>query len=262
MAEQEKFFSVPGLSRGIHIMELLAQRSDGLTQTEIAHELGLPFASVSRITIQLEEMGYLRRDPESKVFRLTMKMMVVGQRAMLGTDMLELAIPVMRQLRDELHDTIALGVIQGTNVVVVESLPGTHPFIFTLNPGFTGQIHVTAPGKAIMAWYDDAHREELLSRMRFKKYNERTITSRAAFVKELNLTRQRGWALDNAEEYDGVYCISVPIFDRTGFPIAAIWVTGPMNRVPSSRYPAIAARLNALVGTISAALGHQADGIS
>jgi hypothetical protein len=35
-----------------------------------------------------------------------------------------------------------------------------------------------------------------------------------------------------------------------------------MNRVPSSRYPAIAARLNALVGTISAALGHQADGIS
>lgn len=256
MAEQEKFFSVPGLSRGIHIMELLAQRSDGLTQTEIAHELGLPFASVSRITIQLEEMGYLRRDPESKVFRLTMKMMVVGQRAMLGTDMLELAIPVMRQLRDELHDTIALGVIQGTNVVVVESLPGTHPFIFTLNPGFTGQIHVTAPGKAIMAWYDDAHREELLSRMRFKKYNERTITSRAAFVKELNLTRQRGWALDNAEEYDGVYCIAVPIFDRTGFPLAAIWVTEPMNRVPSSRYPAIAARLNALVGTISASLGY------
>ena len=55
---------------------------------------------------------------------------------------------------------------------------------------------------------------------------------------------------------DGVYCIAVPILDRTDFPLAAIWVTGPMNRVPSSRYPAIAARLNALVGTISAAVGH------
>lgn len=259
MAENDDNFSVPGLSRGIRIMELLAQRSDGLNQTEIAHALGIPFASVSRITLQLEEMGYLRRDPESKAFRLTMKMMVVGQRAMLGADMLELAIPVMRQLRDELHDTVALGVIQGTNVVVVESVPGTHPFIFTLNPGFTGQIHVTAPGKAILAWYDDARRDALLARMKFKRYNARTITSRTAFVKELALTRRRGWALDNAEEYDGVYCIAVPILDRTGFPLAAIWVTGPMNRVPSSRYPAIAARLNALVGTISSALGHQTE---
>ena len=145
MAEKDDNFSVPGLSRGIRIMELLAQRSDGLNQTEIAHALGIPF--------------------------LTMKMMVVGQRAMLGADMLELAIPVMRQLRDELHDTVALGVIQGTNVVVVESVPGTHPFIFTLNPGFTGQIHVTAPGKAILAWYDDARRDALLARMKFKRYN-------------------------------------------------------------------------------------------
>ena len=259
MSDHEETFSVPGLSRGISILELLARQTEGLNQTEIAHALGIPFASVSRITIQLEEMGYLHRDPESKAFRLTMKMMVVGQRAMLGTDMLELAIPVMRKLRDELHDTIALGVIQGTNVVVVESVPGTHQFIFTLNPGFTGQIHVTAPGKAIMAWYDDARRDAMLSRMRFKKYNDRTITSRAAFVKELKLTRQRGWALDNAEEYDGVYCIAVPIFDRTGFPLASIWVTGPMNRVPVSRYHAIATRLNALVGTISSALGYQAE---
>ena len=68
MAEKDDTFSVPGLSRGIRIMELLAQRSDGLNQTEIAHVLGIPFASVSRITLQLEEMGYLRRDPESKAF--------------------------------------------------------------------------------------------------------------------------------------------------------------------------------------------------
>ena len=45
MAENDDNFSVPGLSRGIRIMELLAQRSDGLNQTEIAHALGIPFAS-------------------------------------------------------------------------------------------------------------------------------------------------------------------------------------------------------------------------
>ncbi|MDD4017130.1 MAG: IclR family transcriptional regulator [Kiritimatiellae bacterium] len=190
-----------------------------------------------------------------------MKMMVVGQRAMIGTDALELAIPVMRQIRDEFYDTVALGVIQGPNVVVIESVPGTHPFIFTLNPGFTGQIHVTAPGKAIMAWYDNARRAAILDQMTFKKYNERTITSHAAFVKELDRTRKRGWAFDNAEEYDGVYCIAVPFFDRTGYPLAAIWMTGPSNRVPVARHPAIAERMKTLAGKISAALGYVPEGL-
>lgn len=256
MAEKDDNFSVPGLSRGIRIMELLAQRSDGLNQTEIAHALGIPFASVSRITLQLEEMGYLRRDPESKAFRLTMKMMVVGQRAMLGADMLELAIPVMRQLRDELHDTVALGVIQGTNVVVVESVPGTHPFIFTLNPGFTGQIHVTAPGKAILAWMPDAERNALIAQMKFKRYNERTITDRKAFIRELAATRERGYALDNAEEYDGVYCVGAPVLDRTGYPVSAIWVTGPSNRINAARIAQMGARVQAEALKVSTSLGY------
>ena len=230
--QNEEDFAVPGLSRGIHILELLAKRPEGLTQSEIAQALSIPFASVSRITNQLETMGYLLRHPQSKAFRLSMRMMMVGQRALIGLDTMELAIPVMRQIRDEMQDTVALGVIQGTNVVVVESVPGTHPFIFTLNPGFTGQIHVTAPGKAIMAWYDLTRRNALLDQMRFKRYNERTITTRTAFEKELDRTRQRGWALDNAEEYDGVYCIAVPLLDRTGFPLAAIGIVLKAERLP------------------------------
>ena len=257
--QNEEDFAVPGLSRGIHILELLAKRPEGLTQSEIAQALSIPFASVSRITNQLEAMGYLLRHPQSKAFRLSMRMMMVGQRALIGLDMMELAIPVMRQIRDEMQDTVALGVIQGTNVVVVESVPGTHPFIFTLNPGFTGQIHVTAPGKAIMAWYDKTRRNAILDKMRFKRYNDRTITTRAAFEKELDRTRQRGWAVDNGEEYDGVYCLAVPVLDRTGFPVAAIWVTGPGNRVPASRHPKIAGRLIELVGGISSALGYESE---
>ena len=257
--QNKEDFAVPGLSRGIHILELLAKRPEGLTQSGIAQALSIPFASVSRITNQLEAMGYLLRHPESKAFRLSMRMMMIGQRALIGLDMMELAIPVMRQIRDEMQDTVALGVIQGTNVVVVESVPGTHPFIFTLNPGFTGQIHVTAPGKAIMAWYDKTRRNAILDKMRFKRYNERTITTRTAFEKELDRTRQRGWAVDNGEEYDGVYCLAVPVLDRTGFPVAAIWVTGPGNRVPASRHPKIAGRLIELVGGISSALGYESE---
>ena len=254
---KEKHFVVPGLSRGLHILELLSQNHSGLMQTEIAQTLKLPIASVSRIVNQLEEMGYLRRNQDSKTFFLTLKMMQIGQSAMLDTSVLEISLPVMRQLRDEFHDTAAIGVIHDTSVVVVESIQGTHPFVFMPKPGHTEPIHPTGPGKAIMAWYGEVERDELMSRMTFKRYNERTITSRPAFIKELNRIRERGWALDDAEEYDGVYCIAVPIFDRTGYPIASIWITGPHDRIPASRHPAIATRMITLVSKVSEALGYR-----
>ncbi|MBO7653617.1 MAG: IclR family transcriptional regulator [Kiritimatiellae bacterium] len=254
---RDDHFVVPGLSRGLHILELLSQNHSRLTQTEIAQSLKLPIASVSRIVNQLEQMGYLRRNEDAKTFHLTLKLLQIGQRAFIDTSVLEISLPVMRQLRDEFHDTAAIGVIHDTSVVVIESIQGIHPFVFVPKPGHTEPIHPTGPGKAIMAWYSKEERDELMSRMTFKRYNARTITSRSAFIKELDRIRERGWALDDAEEYDGVYCIAVPVFDRTGYPIASIWITGPHDRIPASRHPAIAERMIALVSKVSEAIGYR-----
>ena len=248
--------AVPGLSRGIRVLELLSENGEAKTQKEVADALGVPFSSVSRIMSALVEMGYLTRDPLTKAFSFTMKMMVVGQRAMCRTDLMSFAIPVMRGLRDEFHDTVALGVIQGTNAVVIESIPGTHPWVFTLNPGFTEQIHVTAPGKAILAYMPTAERSELMARMKFTRYNERTITDRRAFLRELEATAARGYSIENGEEYDGVYCVGAPILDRTGYPVAAIWITGPSNRVNAARIAEMGGRVRSEALKISVSLGY------
>ena len=248
--------AVPGLSRGIRVLELLATSGEAKTQKEVADALGVPFSSVSRIMSALEEMGYLTRDPQTKTFALTMKMMVMGQRAMCHDDLMSFAIPVMRGLRDEFHDTVALGVIQGTNAIVIESIPGTYPWVFTLNPGFTEQIHVTAPGKAILAYMPPAERSKLMARMKFTRYNERTITDRRAFLRELEVTATRGYAIENSEEYEGVYCVGAPILDRTGYPVAAIWITGPSKRVNAARIAEMGGRVKAEALRISVSLGY------
>lgn len=155
------FPAVPGLARGLRVLEFLAEHPEGRTQKEIADGLGFPFSSVSRITLQLEAAGYLRRDSQTKAFRHTMKMLMTGQRALAESDLVGTALPVMRRLRDALQDTVVLGVLNDKEIIVIESAVGTHLFKFQLNAGHRINIPASAPGKAIVAFLPEDQRDKL-----------------------------------------------------------------------------------------------------
>ena len=71
--------------------------------------------------------------------------------------------------------------------------------------------------------------------------------------------RDLTWAsrttIDNAEQFDGVYCIGAPVFDRVGYPVAAVWTTGLMMDLQRKRLPEIGATVRAHADRISARLG-------
>ena len=92
--------------------------------------------------------------------------------------------------------------------------------------GKNAPAHCCSLGKAILAFLPEAEVRELLSRKPLTAYTPTTITSRAAFMKELAETRQRGYAIDRAEHVSGSYCVAAPIFDAGNQPIGAIGVSG------------------------------------
>ena len=98
-------------------------------------------------------------------------------------------------------------------------------------PGKPFDLHCSAPGKAIMAYLPNTVRDRYLSYMEFTRYNARTITTRDAYLEELEKVRKLGYAMDNEEELNGVICIGAPIFNYTGYPCGAIWISGPKDRL-------------------------------
>lgn len=250
-------YSVPGLERGLAILEYLAEHPEGKTQNEIAEELKCPSASVFRMTLSLEKAGYLIRNPQTKAFRHTMKLLMLGQKAISEIDLVGNALPTMRKLRDALQDTVALGVLNAMEIIVLESVLGSHLFRFSLTAGHRIGLHASAPGKALLGFLPEDQRDRIIQNIKFVKYNNHTITSLKAFQQELATVREKGYSVDRGEEYAGIYCLGAPIFDRNGFPIAAIWVTGPDNRVTPSQYPSIGEQIRDGALEISRILGYQ-----
>lgn len=224
-------YHVPNLERALEILELLSKNAQGLTINEIATMLNFPRNSVYRITSTLNASGFLNRDEETKTFHLSLKLLSVGIKALSDPPLVEQSLPVMHKLQEKYKETVPLGILRGNMGVVLEEVAGSHLFRYVLEPGKLFHLHTSAPGKAIMAHLPDHEREELVRKIIYQKFNSRTIDNPVRLYKVLEDVRINGYAVDHAEEIEGMHCIGAPIFNRKGYPIAAIWITGPSMRI-------------------------------
>ena len=240
MSNSEKSkYHVPNLERALKIIELLATQHHGMTSSDIAGTLEIPVNSAFRITMTLLSHGYLERCENSKKFTLSRKLLSIGYTACGEGSLIELSIDTMRELRDEIKETVLIGSILDNQGVVVENMMGLHPFSFVARVGTRFNLSTAAPGKAIMAYLPDRELNDLLDSLSFEKYNERTITSKEGFLKELEFVKEHGYGIDHAEEFENCHCIAAPIFNQGGYPIAAIWITGPASRLAEDKFDSI-----------------------
>ncbi|MBM3858420.1 MAG: IclR family transcriptional regulator [Verrucomicrobia bacterium] len=253
-------YDVPSLRIGFQILDILSNHPRGRALTEIAGDLNCPVSSAFRIVMALEELGLVCRDPETKQIRMTQKLLLIGQRAITETNLVEHALDIMRELRDQVVDTVLIGVREGAEVVVLDQAIGTRMFCFVSKLGYHVPAYCSAPGKAMLAFLPEKEREELLAATKLVRFNERTITNREELRRELAAVAEKGYAFDNAEQFEGVYCIGAPVFDRVGYPVASVWTTGLMMDLDRKRIPEIGATVRAHADRISARLGFARGG--
>ena len=83
------------------------------------------------------------------------------------------------------------------------------------------------------------------------------LTTREALARELAATRERGFAIDDEEHAEGLFCVAAPVWDENGEPWAAISLAGPTSRLVSARVPELGRLVRTVAGELTAALGGQ-----
>ena len=248
-------YRVPILDRALALVELLGQHPAGMNVTELSEALKIPKNSAFRIAVTLQENGYLERLESSKSYRLTSKFIAFGATAVSEANLFEKALGVMRELRDRTRETVLLGTRIGPEGVVLDQVPGTHAFRFSVDPGVRFPLHTAAPGKAMLAYLPKRERAAIVKQMPFKRFTPNTLTDAEEFEGDLAKVRERGYGFDLSEEMEGQYCIGAPIFDAKNYPAASIWITAPATRLPDSQLDDVGRLIRTHADIISTRLG-------
>tara|TARA_R110002050_G_scaffold177889_1_gene311114 strand:- start:89522 stop:90325 length:804 start_codon:yes stop_codon:yes gene_type:complete len=247
--------SVPNLERALKILELLTKHPEGLNITDISNHLDIPMNSTFRITSTLLDFGYLFRNEGSKAFTITGKLLSLGYSVLSEQTLIEKSIDIMRLLRDEIKETVLLGIMVNHEGIVLELIPGLHSIKFWVDIGTVYPSNIAAPSKAMIAYMQPKQQKEILEKMDFKRYTKNTITNITGYKKALKEVQLKGFSTDIGEEVTGVHCVGAPIFNRNGSPIAAIWVTGPEERLPEESFDVIGEKVKEHAKLISERFG-------
>lgn len=256
LEKTEENYKVPNLEKGIAVLEYLSLHPMGETLQEIKAVLDISQTTAYRILNTLVRLDYIIYNEDSKRYRLSRKLLTLGFRSLNEHNLLETVLPRLRDLRDIVKETACFGVLGNKKGIFIEQAQGHHTFRFVLSPGKPFELHCSAPGKAIMAYLPNIIRERYLSYMEFPRFNTRTITTKEAYLDELEKVRQYGYALDNEEELNGVICVGAPVFNYTGYPCGAIWISGPKDRLTRDVIKQTSKQILEITGLISAELGY------
>jgi DNA-binding IclR family transcriptional regulator len=244
---------IPNLQNACRLMDYLARAEGGVSLPHVSMELSIPRTTTYRILKTLEAENFVRE--EGRLFHLGPKLIHLGQVALGELDIRKVAIPHLRGITEEVDETCHFAVPCENHSLILEVSLSSHPLRAVSRPGTMVDLHCSATGKIFIAYLHEAKLKHLCESGRFEARTRHTLTTYAALKREAESVRERGYSMDDEEYHEGVRCLAVPVFDRSGKLVASIGLTAAKQRVPKAKIEAIVDVLRRRAMAVSEEIG-------
>jgi DNA-binding IclR family transcriptional regulator len=204
---------------------LHAVTESGCGLAELCERTGLPRATAHRLAAGLEFHRLLTRDDAG---RWILGPALAELSAHVNDPLLAAGAAVLPGLREVTGESVQLYRREGTTRVCVATLEPPAGLRDTVPLGARLPMTAGSGARVLLAYSDAATRQSVLESA---KFTERTLAE----------VRRRGWAQSAAEREPGVASVSAPVRDRNGAVIAAVSISGPIDRMsrrPGDRWAA------------------------
>jgi DNA-binding IclR family transcriptional regulator len=211
------------LDKAVGVLHTIAESPCGLAQ--LCDRTGLPRATAHRLAAGLEVHRLLARDGEGR-WRLGPAISELA--AQVNDPLLAAGAAVLPRLREITGESVQLYRREGSWRVCVAAVEPPAGLRDTVPVGARLPMTAGSGAKVLLAYSDDATQQAVLPAA---KFSDRALAE----------VRRRGWAQSAAEREPGVASVSAPVRDARGAVIAAISVSGPIDRMgrrPGARWAA------------------------
>jgi IclR family pca regulon transcriptional regulator len=221
---------VQSFARGLEVIRSFSAAAPRQTLTEVAGRTGLTRAGARRILLTLQTLGYVESD--GRLFALTPRILDLGFAYLSSMPIWNVAEPVMESLVEQVKESCSAGVLEGADIMYVLRVSTRKIMRNSLGVGSRLPAYCTSLGRMLLAGSSDDEVRALLAASTLEARTRHPVTEVDALVAKVQQARRQGWCLVNQELEEGLVSIAAPIVNRAGRTIAALNISGQVNRTP------------------------------
>ena len=249
-------YQVQSVARAARLLDEIADHgANGLSVTEVAERLGVAKSTALALARTLSDAGLLRTVDPGPRYVLGLRLLRLGDLVGQQTSFAKLGLPILRELSSVTGMTSRLAANESGYPVFLERIDGEGSIRFHAPLGQREQPHATAAGKAILAYLAEGDVRTILDEAGMPRYTAKTLTDATSLLDELNRVRAVGYALDDEEEAEGVFCVGAAFFDHQRNCVGALSVTGLKVDVPLREVHQLGSTVREHADRLSAMLG-------
>ncbi len=211
---------VLSLARGLEVIETFEGHTEGQSVAEVARQTGLSRASVRRLLMTLELLGYA--EYTGRVYRLKTRVLKLGFSYLSSTSLPTIAQPILEQVTEAVHESSSLSVLDGDQIVYLARSSAKRVMSVDLSVGSRLPAYCTSMGRVLLAALPDAELAACLDRAAITALTPKTVTDKALLHDIISRVRDEGFALTDEELELGLRSIAVPVRTRQNRVVAAM----------------------------------------
>lgn len=220
-----KRYGAPSVKKAFAILSAISSSKEGLGVSELARGLNMAKSTVHGMTLALEEVGAVMRDPQTKRYKLGFTLLEIGRSAYSQIDLETSARPIMEDLMEKTQTSVFLGILNWDHVTVLDIIESRQDLKITAPVGTTMPLFAGAVGKVFLASMDEEQAAKIVKSKGLPQFTENSIVDSELYYQELKRVKQKGYAVDDEEYILGVRAVASPI-KGLGQLKSAIWVVG------------------------------------
>lgn len=229
----EKARAGNSINKTLDIIECLGEYGAS-SLAELNARLGLDKGTLHRILKVLRERGFVDQNQDDRRYFNTTRMFQIGSREVERGGLKSLARPYLEKLAAAFGETIHVAIMaEPGKAICVDKMEAVSGSQIRLNMllGSEISLYASSMGKCLLAFSSEEQLKKILPKIKYEKFSPNTINGTVAFKKELARVRSQGYAVDDGETMESIFCIGAPVLNHRAEAYAAISVTGPKARM-------------------------------
>jgi IclR family acetate operon transcriptional repressor len=249
-------YTVRSVARALRLVEIVADGSpDGQTLSDLARELGAAKSTVLALARTLTGAGYLREIRPGPRYALGTALLKMGDIARQQLPLADVCRPLLEELANTTKMTSRIAVDDRGFPVFIDRVDGPGSVRFHAPLGQREIPYASAAGKAILATMTGQAVRDLCAQTGLRPRTAHTITDIDSLLDNLAVARRHGWAVDDEEDAEGIFCAGAAFFGHEGSCAGAVSVTGIKGDLPAWRVDELGRTVRDCADRISGLLG-------